>query len=225
MGNAIPGPWGGASRGLVLKRGPQEINKQCRCAWGPRRGLSGSGPGGNAVWWVEWWYSQVTGSARGEFTALRKNVNTESFFVRLVRSAIPNYVGFTPRLLYSSTRHSPESFTHLKTGWTHDAWLQWSYENWYFHLDISRRLLSSYAIPKFSQDEAYHLHYSQTNQRTLLLADISKNRGLLLDTFFCSFYSLLVLCFSIICVYMTLSLAVYIATVSYPKPIVFLKFR
>ena len=27
-----------------------------------------------------------------------------------------NHVGFTPRLLYSSTHHSPESFTHLKTG-------------------------------------------------------------------------------------------------------------
>ena len=49
-----------------------------------------------------------------------------------------NHVGFTPRLLHSSTHHSPESFTLLKTGWAQDAWLQWSYENWYFHLDISR---------------------------------------------------------------------------------------
>ena len=40
-----------------------------------------------------------------------------------------NHVGFTPRLLYSRTHHSPESFTHLKTGWAQDAWLQWSYEN------------------------------------------------------------------------------------------------
>ena len=46
-----------------------------------------------------------------------------------------NHVGFTPRLLYSSTHHSPESFTHLKTGWAQDAWLQWLYD---FHLDISR---------------------------------------------------------------------------------------
>ena len=37
-------------------------------------------------------------------------------------------------------QHSPlpSSFTHLKTGWAQDAWLQWSYENWYIHLDISR---------------------------------------------------------------------------------------
>ena len=50
-----------------------------------------------------------------------------------------NHVGFTPRLLYSNTHHSPESFAHLKAGWAQDAWLQLSYENWYFHLDISRR--------------------------------------------------------------------------------------
>ena len=49
-----------------------------------------------------------------------------------------SHVGFTPSLLYSSTQHSPESFTHLKTGWAQDAWLQWSYVNWYFNLDISR---------------------------------------------------------------------------------------
>ena len=30
--------------------------------------------------------------------------------------SLSNHVGFTPRLLYSSIRHSPESFTHLKTG-------------------------------------------------------------------------------------------------------------
>ena len=30
--------------------------------------------------------------------------------------SLSNHVGFTPRLLYSSTHHSPESFTHLKTG-------------------------------------------------------------------------------------------------------------
>ena len=47
---------------------------------------------------------------------------------------LSNHVGFTPRLLYGSTHYSPESFTHLKTGWAQDAWLQWSYENWYFHL-------------------------------------------------------------------------------------------
>ena len=51
---------------------------------------------------------------------------------------LSNHVGFTPILLYSSTHHSPECFIHLKTGWAQDAWLQWSYENWYFHLDISR---------------------------------------------------------------------------------------
>ena len=46
------------------------------------------------------------------------------------RAEFRNHVGFTPSLLYSSTHHSPESFTHLKTGWAQDAWLQWSYENW-----------------------------------------------------------------------------------------------
>ena len=51
--------------------------------------------------------------------------------------SLSNHVGLTPRLLYSSTHHSPESFTHLKTGWAQDAWLLWSYENRYFHLDIS----------------------------------------------------------------------------------------
>ena len=30
-------------------------------------------------------------------------------------------------------------FIHLKTGWAQDPWLQWSYENWYFHLEIGRR--------------------------------------------------------------------------------------
>ena len=51
---------------------------------------------------------------------------------------LSNHVSFTPRLLYSITHHSPESFTHLKTGWAQDAWLQWSHQNWHFHLDISR---------------------------------------------------------------------------------------
>ena len=52
--------------------------------------------------------------------------------------SLSNHVGFTPRLLYSSTHHSSESFIPLKTDWAQDAWLQWSHENWYFHLDISR---------------------------------------------------------------------------------------
>ena len=52
--------------------------------------------------------------------------------------SLSNHVGFMPRLCYSSASYSPESFTHLKTGWAHDAWLQWLHENWYFHLDISR---------------------------------------------------------------------------------------
>ena len=58
--------------------------------------------------------------------------------------SLSNHVGFTLRLLYSCTHHSPESFTHLKTGWAEDAWLQWSYENWYFHLDISRWQISDF---------------------------------------------------------------------------------
>ena len=55
--------------------------------------------------------------------------------------SLSNHVDFTPRLLYSSTHNSPESFTHLKTGWAQDAWLQWSYEICYFHLDTSPWLL------------------------------------------------------------------------------------
>ena len=43
-----------------------------------------------------------------------------------------NHVGFKPRLLYSSTRHSSESFIHLGTGWSQDAWLQWSHGNLVF---------------------------------------------------------------------------------------------
>ena len=51
--------------------------------------------------------------------------------------SLSNLDGFTSRLIYSSTHHSSESFILLKTGWAQDAWLQWSHENWYFHLDIS----------------------------------------------------------------------------------------
>ena len=58
------------------------------------------------------------------------------------RDAFPvclsNHVGITPWLLYSSTHHSPEGSIHPRAGRAQDAWLQWSYENWYLHLDISR---------------------------------------------------------------------------------------
>ena len=68
------------------------------------------------------WFGGILGSAsRAEFPV-----------------SLSNLVGFTPRLLYISTHHSSESFIPLKTGWAQDAWLQWSLENWYFHLDISR---------------------------------------------------------------------------------------
>ena len=49
------------------------------------------------------------------------------------------HVGFTSWLLYSSTHRSLEGFFRLEASWVQDGWLQWSYENWYFHLDISRR--------------------------------------------------------------------------------------
>ena len=39
-----------------------------------------------------------------------------SFKGRISRLFLSNHVGFTHRLLDSSTQHSPESFTHLKTG-------------------------------------------------------------------------------------------------------------
>ena len=53
-------------------------------------------------------------------------------------ASLSNHVGFMP-LLYSSTHHhSPESIIDLRTGWAQDTWLQWLYENWYLHLDMSR---------------------------------------------------------------------------------------
>ena len=46
------------------------------------------------------WFGGILGSAsRAEFPV-----------------SLSNHVGFTPRLLYSSTHHSPESLTHLETG-------------------------------------------------------------------------------------------------------------
>ena len=70
------------------------------------------------------WFGGILGSASGaEFPV-----------------SLSNHIGFTPRLLYNSTPHSPESYTCLKTAWAQYVWLQWSFENWYFHLDISRWL-------------------------------------------------------------------------------------
>ena len=63
--------------------------------------------------------------------------------------SLSNQVGFMPRLFYNSTHHSPESFTHLETGWAQDAWPQWSYEDWYFHLDISHSHLLFLSILDF----------------------------------------------------------------------------
>ena len=40
--------------------------------------------------------------------------------------SLSNHVGFMPWLLKSSAYHSPVGFTHLKTGWAQDTWLQWS---------------------------------------------------------------------------------------------------
>ena len=46
------------------------------------------------------WFGGILGSASGaEFPV-----------------SLSNHVDFTPRLLYSSAHHSPESFTHQKTG-------------------------------------------------------------------------------------------------------------
>ena len=46
------------------------------------------------------WFGRILGSAsRAEFPV-----------------CLSNHVGFMPKLLYSSTHHSPESFTHLKSG-------------------------------------------------------------------------------------------------------------
>ena len=48
--------------------------------------------------------------------------------------SLSNHVGTAPRLLI----YPLGTVTHLKTGWAQDAWLQWTYENWYIHLDTSR---------------------------------------------------------------------------------------
>ena len=58
------------------------------------------------------------------FRGIRGLASWVEFFVPLSYRA-----GFTPILLYRSTQHSPESFTHPKTDWAQDSWLQWSYEN------------------------------------------------------------------------------------------------
>ena len=50
----------------------------------------------------------------------------------------PNLVPEQPEVFYSSTHHSPDGVIQLKTGSAQEGWLQWSYENWYFRLDISR---------------------------------------------------------------------------------------
>ena len=44
--------------------------------------------------------------------------------------------------LIALQQHSPLSrrFYPFETGWAEDAWLQWLYKNWYYHLDISRWL-------------------------------------------------------------------------------------
>ena len=59
------------------------------------------------------WFGGILGSASGAESPV----------------SLSNHTGSTPRLLYSSTHHSSENFTHLKTGWAQDAWLQWSYRN------------------------------------------------------------------------------------------------
>ena len=49
---------------------------------------------------IFFWFGGILGSAsRAEFPV-----------------SLSNHVGFTPRLLYSSTPNSPESFAHLETG-------------------------------------------------------------------------------------------------------------
>ena len=54
----------------------------------------------NMTFFFFFWFGEILGSAsRAEFPV-----------------SLSNHVGFTPRLLYSSTHHSPESFAHLKTG-------------------------------------------------------------------------------------------------------------
>ena len=97
----------------------------------------------------------------------------------------------TPYLLYSScsTNHFPQGFIQLKTGWAKDAWPQWLYESWYFHLDISHWLkhnsfmllffdvgnivisactLSVAAHHECVRTQAIHLHYGPSLWRVEL---------------------------------------------------------
>ena len=78
------------------------------------------------------------------FRALYKWYNTIWLGLKVLWTAfIGGILGSaSPRLLYSSNHHSSQSFIQLKTDWAQDAWLQWPYENWCFHIDIGRCLKS-----------------------------------------------------------------------------------
>ena len=89
-----------------------------------------------------------------------------------------NQVGFTPRMFYCITHHSSESFIHLKTGRAQDAQLQGSYENWYFHLDISRCMFTwiDQQMPRCQQEAMASPHCGQTRRRCRQVAMLCWSR-------------------------------------------------
>ena len=77
------------------------------------------------------------------------------------------HVGFTPRWLYNSNSHSPECIVQLETGWTQDAWLQWSN----FHLDISQH---SFQLSICGYELFWTTHNKSINGSTLFKCSIRK---------------------------------------------------
>ena len=76
--------------------------------------------------------------------------------------SLSTHAGFTPWLLYSttSTPHSPV-FIHLKTGWSQDAWLQWSY-----YANLSKKV-RELVFPSWYQPLTY-THLTTINAQEIL---------------------------------------------------------
>ena len=72
----------------------------------------------------------------------------DSFFVseRLWDPEQP-HDGFAPYLIYRGTLHFPQGIIQLKTGWAQDVWLQWSHDDWYFHLTSAADFIFETDIP------------------------------------------------------------------------------
>ena len=105
------------------------------------------------------WFGGILGSAaRAEFPV-----------------SLSNHVGFTPRLLYSSTHHSAEIYTHLKTGWagtrtgisilTSAADIFFLFRIWFFEKNKKRN------IPDLIVFEFLHFDYRTWHFPILTLSD------------------------------------------------------